>query len=78
MDTTLTTSKSSLQPIRDTDFSDFFKHAHALMSTIEESQRDTGAGVYRGYEERKRRVMDELRAVVAYAKRPHSLRQFSI
>ncbi|KAH7100231.1 nucleoporin-interacting protein NIC96 [Auriculariales sp. MPI-PUGE-AT-0066] len=58
-----------LQPLADTDVTGFLKHAHeqTILSSIEESRRDTQAEFYRVLEERirrdwdsrKRRIMDE-------------------
>ncbi|KZT58461.1 NIC-domain-containing protein [Calocera cornea HHB12733] len=59
-----------LQPIRDTDIASHLRHAHeqAIMSTIEETRRDTTQSFWRSmeekigrdWEEKKKRVIEEL------------------
>ncbi|EJT98918.1 NIC-domain-containing protein [Dacryopinax primogenitus] len=59
-----------LQPVRDTDIASHLRHAHeqAILSTIEETRRDTAQSFWRSmeekigrdWEEKKKRVIEEL------------------
>ena len=64
------TTFSPLQPLHDTDVAGYLRHAHEqnLISTIEESRRETQEEFYRvmedrnrrDWEERKKRIFEEL------------------